>query len=183
VDKTIQHTRSPVGGVKRLTAAVVVNYRRKTDEQGKVTSVALAPQEIEQINALVKEAMGFSQTRGDSLNVLNTAFNAPEQETLPDVPWWKQRDNISMGKDIGKYLLLAVVIGYLFFGVLRPGVKRAFKVVEPPELQSLAGPNGEQTAEEATQQRGDQLLLARKMARDDPKVVANVVKSWVSNDG
>jgi flagellar M-ring protein FliF len=182
VDKTIQHTRSPVGSVKRLTAAVVVNYRKKTDEQGKVSNVALSTQEIEQINALVKEAMGFSQTRGDSLNVLNTAFNAPDQETLPDAPWWKQRDNISMGKEVGKYILLAVVIGYLFFGVLRPGIKRAFKAAEVPEIQSLAGPQGE-ADQAAAPTRGDPLLLARKMAREDPKVVAGVVKSWVSNDG
>jgi flagellar M-ring protein FliF len=183
VDKTIQHTRAPVGGIKRLTAAVVVNYRKETDDKGKVTNVAIKPQELEQINALVREAMGFNKERGDSLNVLNAAFNAPEQEVMPDVPWWKQRDNISMGKEIGKYVLLALVIAYLFFGVLRPGVKRAFKEDEVPELQSLTGPEGHPALSSEVEQRGDQLQLARKMAREDPKIVANVVKSWVTNDG
>jgi len=75
------------------------------------------------------------------------------------------------------------VIGYLFFGVLRPGVKRAFKAVEVPELQSLAGPEGTEGGEQTPRDRGESLLLARKMAREDPKIVAGVVKSWVSNDG
>jgi len=183
VDKTIQHTRNPVGGIKRMTAAVVLNFRNKVDDKGVPTATALAPQEIEQINALVKEAMGFSATRGDSLNIVNTAFNTPEREVIPETPWWKQPEYIATAKEIGRYLLLATLLAYFIFGVLRPGLRRALKAVVLPELQGLAGPAGSPALALIAEQRGDQLQLARKLAREDPKVVANVVKSWVSKDG
>ena len=180
VDKTIQHTRNPVGEIKRMTAAVVLNHRRQTDDKGKSTSTPLSPQEMEQVNALIKEAMGFNGKRGDSLNVVNAAFNEPERETVPEVAWWKEPDTISIAKETGKYLLLVALLGYAFFGVLRPGMRRALEPMNAPEMQAIGGPPGAPMIEA---QRGDPLQLARKMARDDPKVVANVVKSWVSKDG
>ena len=183
LDKTIQHTRKPVGGIKRISAAVVLNFRTKVDDKGKSTSTALTPQEIEQINALVKEAMGFTATRGDSLNIANTAFTAPERETIPETPWWKQPQTISMAKEIGRYVLFAALLGYFIFGLLRPGLKRVFKAASAPELQSIPGPAGSPALALVGEQRTDQLQSARKLARDDPKIVANVVKSWVSKDG
>jgi flagellar M-ring protein FliF len=181
VDKTIRHTRNPVGSVKRLTAAVVVNYRRQTDDKGKVTMVARPPEQIEQINALVREAMGFSKERGDSLNIANTAFNEPEPLPVVEVPFWKQPDTISMAKDVGRYTLFAALIAYLYFGVLKPMMKRA---IVPAAL-----PAPDQSAEDdapaalpALEHAGDPLGRARKLAREDPKIVANVVKSWVSSD-
>jgi flagellar M-ring protein FliF len=183
VDKTIQHTRNPVGAIKRVSAAVVLNFRSKVDDKGQATATALGPQELEQINALVKEAMGFNATRGDSLNIVNTAFNAPEREVIPETPWWKQSGNIATAKEIGRYVLLAALLGYFVFGVLRPGLHRALAARPAPELQGLSGPGGSPALALVAEQRSDQMQLARKLAREDPKVVANVVKSWVNNDG
>jgi flagellar M-ring protein FliF len=58
---------------------------------------------MEQINALVREAMGYSKERGDSLNVVNAAFNEPVVEPVAELPMWKQPENISLAKEIGKY--------------------------------------------------------------------------------
>src|SRR5205809_637603 len=80
----------------------------------------LAAQEIEQINALVKEAMGFNATRGDSLNVVNTAFNAPDREVIAETPWWRQPSTISTAKEVGRYAVFAALIAYFVFGLLRP---------------------------------------------------------------
>ena len=182
VDKTIQHTRSPVGGIKRLTAAVVVNHRKQVDKDGKATTTPLSEKDLGEINALVREAMGFSKDRGDSLNILNTAFNEPEKETIAEVPFYKQPDNIQLAKDLGKYLLFAGLIGYLYFGVLKPMLNRALDAAPPPEpLPQIAGDN-EAELLAGPGERGDNLQLARKIAREDPKIVANVVKSWVTKD-
>lgn len=178
VDKTIRHLRAPTGAIKRLTAAVVVNYRKKVDDQGTATYTPLKPEEIEQITALVKEAMGYSKERGDSLNVLNTSFSEAERETLPDTPFWRQPETIALAKEIGKNALLLALIGYVAFGMLRPFLKRLAS--QPiPEFVSI-----ERQADEAAATRGnaDQLGAARQLARQDPKVVANVVKAWVSKD-
>jgi len=180
VDKVISHTRNPVGALKRLTAAVVLNHRNKTDDKGAVTTTPLAAQEIEQINALVKEAMGFNATRGDSLNVLNTAFNAPDREVIAETPWWRQSSTIDTAKEVGRYAVFAALIAYFVFGLLRPVLRRVVTIasVDP---QVLGGP--EASALALADQRGDPMALARKLAREDPKIVANVVKSWVNKDG
>ncbi len=180
VDKTIQHTKSPVGAVKRLTAAVVVNFRRQAAADGKSTMAAIPAPEMEQINALVREAMGYSKERGDSLNVVNVAFNEPEKEAAaPEVPFWKQADTIAMAKDAGRYAAFTLLVAYLVFGVLRPALRRASERVEIAAAEALASPAlasalpGPAGGEEALQR-------ARLVAQQDPRVVANVVKSWVT---
>ena len=182
VDKTIQHTKAASGTVRRLTAAVVVNHRRSVGADGKASYAPLAQPEMEQISALVREAMGYSKERGDSLNVVNAAFSEPERAPpAAELPMWKQPDNIAMAKDAGRYLLFAVLIGYLVFGVLRPMLRRAADNVpalpEPPLAVA-----GQHIPAGGTGADGDPLSRARRIAREDPKVVANVVKSWVSRD-
>jgi flagellar M-ring protein FliF len=178
VDKTIQHTKTATGTIKRMTAAVVVNHRRSVGADGKPTSTPLPQAEMEQIGALVREAMGFSKERGDSLNVLNTAFNEPEREVVPPLPLWKQPDNIAMAKDAGRYLLFAVLIGYLVFGVLRPALRKAAENAPAQPEGVMAGqhiPANSASGE-------DPLVRARRIAREDPKIVANVVKTWVNQN-
>jgi flagellar M-ring protein FliF len=178
VDKTIQHTRHATATLRRLTAAVVVNHRRATDAAGKVTSTPLAAPELEQIQALVREAMGYSKERGDSLNVVNAAFTVPEAEpAAAELPLWKQPSMIDLAKDIGRYTLFAILIAYLVFGVLKPAMRRASAAL--PALPQPAEPLPQLTPMPGNQE--DPLQRARRIARDDPKIVANVVKSWVSN--
>ena len=180
VDKKIEHTRAQVGGLRRMTAAVVVNHRRQAaDAGGKVTTAPLSDKEMEQINALVREAMGFSKERGDSVNVVNAAFNEPEREAVVELPLWKQPETQSMAKEIGKYVLFAALVAYLFFGVVRPMLRAAAARVEAIAPLPLPAPEAPGASAAAT---FDQLQRARQLARDDPKVVANVVKGWVSRD-
>jgi flagellar M-ring protein FliF len=183
VDKTIQHTRAQVGAIKRLTAAVVVNHRKQVDKDGKSTSAPMPDKDMGEINALVREAMGFSKERGDSLNILNAAFNEPAREAVVELPFYKQPDNIQLVKDIGKYLLFTLLVGYLYFGVLKPMMARAMEApVLPEPTPLLAGETAEGLLMGPGGQPADHLQLARKIAREDPKIVANVVKSWVTKD-
>ncbi|HEX4883725.1 MAG TPA: flagellar basal-body MS-ring/collar protein FliF, partial [Casimicrobiaceae bacterium] len=180
VDKTIQHTRAATGAIKRLTAAVVVNHKRTLGTDGKATYAPLPAEEIEKLSALVREAMGYSKDRGDSLNVLNAAFSMPEPEVVAELPLWKQPDTLAMAKDAGRYLLFAALIAYLVFGVLRPALRRAAE-----RLPARASPeplSGQLMPAQAAAPGEDPLARARRLAREDPKVVANVVKSWVSQN-
>jgi hypothetical protein len=63
------------GTVQRLSAAIVVNHRRATDK-GKATLTPLPEEELAQLTALAKEAIGYSKERGDTFNVANAAFTA-----------------------------------------------------------------------------------------------------------
>ena len=79
IDKTIRHTKGEVGSIRRLSVAVVVNYRR-VGEGAKAKQEPLTEQEIAQISNLAREAMGFSKERGDTVNVVNAPFRAGAAE-------------------------------------------------------------------------------------------------------
>ena len=184
VDKTIRYVQQPMGGVKRLSVAVVVNYKRDVDKAGKVTNRALTEAEKTQINDLVKEAMGFSKDRGDTLNITNSLFAGVEAEPVVEVPIWKNPEYIQIAKDTGKWLLGAAVILYLFFAFLKPMLKKLMtaapkkKVVVDEdtvvEISHSNEPMGQQVRGYA-----ENLDAAKALAKQDPKVVANVVKAWV----
>ncbi|MBI4754669.1 MAG: flagellar M-ring protein FliF [Betaproteobacteria bacterium] len=185
LDKTVQHLRKPVGSVKRLSVAVVVNHRKTTLPDGREVSKPLAEAEMKQIQDLVREAMGFNQERGDTVNVANSPFTAT-RETVEEVPLWKDPGAIALGKEIGRYLLLAGLAAWAWFGILRPMVRRLTEPETPPEAEegnaalegelegqdALTGPDGPLSLEHKLQQ-------ARDLARQDPKLIANVIKDWV----
>ena len=177
--------RRPVGGIKRLSVAVVVNYRKVTDQNGVTSAKPLTDAEKAQITDLVKEAMGFSNERGDTLNVVNSAFADIERELIPELPLWKQPDMVELGQQVGKTLLISALILYLVLGVLRPMLKR---INPPPAAPSPVEqlddnvPHAIPAPKPPLQisQHEQTLALARQLARDDPKMVANVVKQWVA---
>jgi len=166
--------------------AVVVNYKKSTNAEGKVEMKPLTEAETIQITNLVKEAMGFNAERGDSINVVNTPFAQAEQEALPELPWWKQPQYIEymeMAKTAGKYLLMALALVILYLRVLKPLMKKFSEISNrpaaslSPELQ-----HAEMTALPGQSNYQDNLSRAQKMASEDPRVVANIVKTWVGSN-
>jgi flagellar M-ring protein FliF len=184
VDKTVRIVQKAMGGLQRLTVAVVVNNKREVGADGKTTVRPLTEDEKNQITGLVKEAMGFNAERGDSLNVLNSAFAENPPEVIPEAPFWNQFMTLDFAKTGAQYALSAGLIAYLFFGVLRPLLKRVSTPAvaaqaststpdaQLPQPQETIKPNGYQ----------ENLQTAKQMASQDPKVVANVVKNWVNSN-
>ena len=185
VDKTIQYVQKAGGGLKRLSVAVVVNYRKTVDQSGKVVMKPLTPAETAQITNLVKEAMGYNQERGDTLNVVNSPFASAQPETIPDVPMWKQPENIEVAKETGKYLLMAVALVILYLKAAKPLLKKLSETPALPapdqdaHLQHAA--QGELMALPGQRNYKENLTRAQKLANEDPRVVANIVKTWVGS--
>ena len=179
VDKTIQHIRQPLGGVKRLSVAVVVNYRKETDAEGKVEQRPLAAEEIAKINDLVKEAMGYSKERGDTLNVANSPFTESEAEVIPETPIWLNPVAWDWGKEIGKHLLIAGLLLYLLMGILRPYLKNIEKVRTDAKQAEIAM-KAEEEASPTFVSYEVKLESAKKISAEEPKVTASVIKEWVS---
>lgn len=189
LDRSIRHTQQAAGGVRRLSVAVVINYRNTVGAQGKRAAQALSATELAQINNLVKEAMGYSSERGDSLNVVNSPF-ASENSEVADLPVWKQPENIDLAKSLGKYLLLGMLALWLWFAVLRPLLRKHLQppAVVPPVViaeQTPPPPNTEQN--EAAQERQakrhlDNLQYAKESANTDPRMVAMLIKHWMTKN-
>jgi flagellar M-ring protein FliF len=182
LDKTIRHVRQPVGAIKRLSTAVVVNHRKETASDGKVTLKPLSTKEMAQINDLVKEAMGYNKDRGDTLNVQNSPFASSEKQEVPETPTWKNPTVIGWVLEGLKYLVFAGLAAYLLFGVVRPFLRklmeRAATIPESPGEMAYAAEGGRGGAIGYEQK----LQSARDMARQEPKAVATVIKDWVGGN-
>ncbi len=188
VDKTIQYVQQGSGGLKRLSVAVVVNYRKATDKAGKVSQKPLTAAEMTQITNLVKEAMGYNQQRGDTLNIVNSPFAAPEIEAIPETPLWKQPATLETAKTSGKYLLMGIALLLLYLRVLKPLLKKLSEPLALPAADAaghpqLAAAGGDMMALPPGQRSyQDNLARAQQLAKDDPRVVANIVKTWVGSN-
>ncbi|MEY3445832.1 MAG: hypothetical protein RIR45_587 [Pseudomonadota bacterium] len=199
VDKTVRVVRGASGQIKRINAAVVVNNKVTTDDKGKVTSTPLTDAQIEKMTALVRETVGFNKDRGDSVNLMNAAF-ASEKIEIPDLPLWKQPEVLdtvrSFAWPVGTLLLAAMVL----MGMVRPAMQA---VLQAPPRVSLAGQNrnNQLDALESEQPERPQLVApkradepvmpsagelqledARKLTRDNPAAVANIVKAWMNGE-
>ena len=178
VDKTIRHVRQPVGAIKRLSVAVVVNHRKEVAQDGKASFKPLAAREMTQINDLVKEAMGYSKDRGDTLNVQNSPFALPEQESVPETPFWKNPTLIGWALEGLKYLIFAGLAGYLLFGVALPFLRKLMaRAAQIPAMQEEVA-----YAAPGTANYDQKVQAARDLARQEPKVVATVIKDWVGGN-
>ena len=183
VGEAISHTVQQVGIVKRLSLAVVVNHRTVTAEDGTTSAKPLSDEEKNQITALVKNVVGFNQERGDTLNLVNVPFTQAPPVQTEETPFWRSPELLTSAKEIGRNLLIACIALYLVLGVLRP-MLRSFasappsaQLTSPPDLPALDGPAQAAATYEAN------LQAAKQIARQDPKLVANVVRGWVTNDG
>ena len=124
VDKVVSYTKEPVGGIKRLAVAVVVNLKSSVDDEGKTTQKPLTDDEKAQVTALIKEAVGFSQDRGDTINLTNSEFKQAEKVEIPEDPIWKPYANLATAKTAIQYIITAVVLFLLYSKVLKPLMAR-----------------------------------------------------------
>lgn len=202
VDKTIRYQQQPMGGIKRLTVAVVVNHKQVVDAQGKVSSRPLTDDEKNQISELAKQAMGFNEERGDSLSVVNSSFMPEIAETFPEVPLWKDPNNINMAKDWLKNGLVLLVLFILYRRFLRPLLRKLSPEEEKKDklareeeedqdaIVSISGAGVDENDVDDTSntrapsERGYKRNLegVRQMAKENPKMVASIVTNWVNGN-
>ena len=191
VDKTIRHVRQAVGTIKRLSAAVVVNQRKEIAKDGKAVNKPLPDAELKQISDLVKEAMGFSKERGDTISVANAPFTVIDKDE--GLPPWRDPETVSLTKDLVKYGAIAAIIAYLLLGVVRPLLKTMLEKPAATEsgvggrIDVVAGEEGEEEAKEnlptAAELLEKRIAAARALAQQDPQLVANIIKEWTGANG
>jgi flagellar M-ring protein FliF len=194
VDKNVRHTKTASGETRRLTAAVVINNKpappAASSPPAPGAPAAAAPaapaavpwsaKEMDNIQALVREAMGFNEKRGDSLNVVNVPFSQLELPPVEPTPAWQQPETIGLAKEFGKALLFLMLTLIVVFGAVRPALKA---IGSQPMMVSAQAPAPaiESAASNRTESSSSQLEGMRQIARADPATVANVVKAWVGD--
>ena len=202
LDRTVSYTKHQQGTLKRLTVAVVVDDKVIRAEDGTETHQPWTANELERLSILVRDSVGYSAVRGDSVNVLNAPFTSGVEmaETeLPTIPWWEQWIMPHI-----KSIASVIIILALIFGLLRPVFKSLARnggsIAEQEEARQLAaleaaGLGGMEgvSDETVTLSGGSALLLGgpeqgyeqqlnaiKGLIADDPGRVAQVVKKWVN---
>ncbi|CAM3967848.1 flagellar basal-body MS-ring/collar protein FliF [Rahnella victoriana] len=193
VDRTITHTQHSAGAVQRLSAAVVVNYQVGTDGKAK----PLTDEQLKKIDDLVREAMGFSQERGDTLNVVNTPFNDAAEDS-GELPFWKQQAFFDQLLNAGRWLLVLIVAWLLWRKMVRPMLRKqqaekdaaaaaalAASMPQPEGSKPVKLSNDELEKRKRSQQRVSvevQTQRVQELADKDPRIVALVIRQWMSNE-
>ena len=200
LDRTLTHTRGAPVRIRRVTAAVLIDNVPQVGTEGQVSYRALNAAELQRIDALVKQAIGFDETRGDMISVVNAPF-APgaAMEDMPGPPFWENPRVVELARTILGGLAVLVFI----LAVLRP----AFRAMLAPKATTTAvaevvseethvsitpaaagqpqvqAPRQPSQASQAALNFDEKLQVARTAVSSDPKRVANVVRNWVEADG
>lgn len=206
LDRKISHTKYQQGQIRRLSVAVVID---NIIPAGGDEAAPWAEADIERLTNLVKGAVGFDETRGDIVTVINAPF-IPIEVVVPEVietPIWQQPWFMKLAKQG----LAALLVLLLVFVVIRPIMKslanngqqqkalvEATARAEAAAQQAMAT-GGPQAAAMAGQQsaqlpgsaaamlpgpgsNGMSLSTVQGMIDSDPQRAAQVVKQWVNDN-
>jgi flagellar M-ring protein FliF len=202
LDRTLSYTRHQTGVVKRLSVAVVVDDMTSINpETGESRRMPWSENELERLQALVRNAVGYSAVRGDSVTVINSPFMPAEPIDLEEPAIWEQ----DWFWDLVKQVMAALFVLLLILGVLRPILRSLADAGKQKETLSL-GPAGEISADLEGLEGGGvaddkvtlggssggrgilptpnesfdyQLNAIRSMVAEDPEKVAQAVRQWV----
>ena len=188
LDRTLTHIKRSTGSIERLSVAVVINHLQ--DKDGAL--VPLTKDQMAQVNALVKEAIGYSEARGDTLNIVNSAFSTADDEISP--PLWKQPEMIDLFFAIIRYLLIGIVAFMLWRKAVQPAWLRhqelalqrleLEKEARQAKIDELVRKN-ESSAKAKAQARVDTEVGSqnlREMAEKDPQTIALVMRQWLNKE-
>ncbi|MGE4452138.1 flagellar basal-body MS-ring/collar protein FliF [Castellaniella sp.] len=176
VDRTVSHVKHELGTLQRLSVAVVVNYRDKGGEPTPLEST-----EMDDINALVKQAMGYSADRGDTLSVVNSAFTDQEPKFKP----WENPEYRGLALQVLKVLLILAVLFFLWRSVVRPIVQgfanaQVERAKNEAHLETMREQRRQDELRASEMNRYEENLdTARQLAQRDPRAVAMVLRSWM----
>lgn len=206
LDRTISHVSDPAGRLVRLSVAVVVDDKLVPGKPGAPgKEVPLSARELQHLTELAKNAVGFNAARGDTVSVVNQAFqHGPALQALPEQPFWQRPGMMSLIKQ-GIGVLVALLVA---FGLLRPLLKGVLR--GETSARALSGPASPQKIsvrvddeldedgedDDGRQPRGaarlpaggagmayeQRIESAKRMVGENSKQVAQVVKNWVSED-
>lgn len=181
VDRTLSRTRSPVGAIRRLSVAVLVDHKRITDEEGNVSSQAPSQQEIDEITRLVKEAVGFDGQRGDTVSVSSVSFYEAPPTIADEGPGLLGSPGLF---ETLRSVLAGLLVLALAFFVIRP-IMRSLGTGSGAARAAVALPAGGVGAPPQAPKGlsyDDKVSVARQLADRNPERVAQIVRTWMHAD-
>jgi flagellar M-ring protein FliF len=174
ISKVTQTAVTEAGALKRLSVAVVVDGLYTTDASGVTTYTPRTADEVAQILTLVRSAVGFNETRGDTVEVVNMQFADRPSAAVPGTDGESglfdfTRDDLMNGAEMAVTLLIALA---LVFFVMRPLLKK----VLTPEVEPLALPVAAELGQHGVLS-ADGLVIAD----EEEEAPRDKTPAWVAN--
>lgn len=187
---TPQRRSSGQGGgdiphIQRLSVSVVVGDKR-VERDGRIAREPLAPDDLARMSALVKGVIGYRETRGDAINIVEAPFASGTAGATGAVQgtdsWWLLAGKFVLPFGIGLAALLlgaGLLRGFWRSAGTQPpsAVDTGPALADAPMQSELAASQGTSPTGGVSDEHVDRL---RRLAEQDPKRVAQVVKRWLS---
>ena len=136
ISKTISEIKGEFGTLKRLSAAAVVdgNYELASENgTQKLLYIPISAEKMNEINNLVKQAIGFSQNRGDEVSVSNFELNSTTGSYKPKTTLEKIVSILSPLIPLLKYIIVAIIIFIFYKKIIVPFTERMLEVSDNVE--------------------------------------------------
>ncbi|MCD6317715.1 flagellar M-ring protein FliF, partial [Candidatus Aerophobetes bacterium] len=193
VNKTVENIIEQTGNIKKLSVAVAIDgtYIIKG---GKREYIPRSSEEMQKFTSIIKQAIGYDESRGDSIVVTNVPFDTSyqEKEKVALEKLNRQEFLKYLIKYVIKYVLIGIGILVLFM-ILRPlvrelGLPILKKGPLPPKLEA------ERVKEKKETERIEELIPSSpqpeeliekeisKLAENKPDQVAQIIKDWLTTN-
>ena len=201
VGKTVRTLVREQPQVRRITVAVLVDGAQARAPDGTQTYTPRSAEELAQVATLVKSAIGFNETRGDKVDVVNMRFASADEGVdgpISGLLWGLPIDKTDLMR-IGQDLLVAlvVVLGLLF--VLRPMALKIGRPTHGGDVAMLPAVGDAATADDGTAAlpgdermveveafegslRASSILRVADLVQKQPEASVTVLRNWLSED-
>jgi len=183
MDRTMSHTKQSLGEVRRLSVAVLIDEKRVTAPDGTVTTEKVPAAELEAIQKLVRDAVGFDERRGDAVSVSSMPFYQSPAGEDPAEPGLLESPTVqSLGKQ-GLAALLILVVALVLVRPLLRAMSGGAAPVGSSGVPAYAGSGSLPSEQRGPLSYDDKISVARQLADKNPERVAQIVRAWVQSDG
>lgn len=202
VNRQVIHSKIPEGRIKRLSVAVLVNYKfisadeitsaneENSEKEAVEKWVKLDQEELTHIEALARQAMGFSDLRGDSLTVANLKFTDQIEDENAAMVFLQKHEVFDMLKVAIKYLIYILILWFAWRKVLRSiwiKIQRQYLNTDNRSSDSTMASEDklDYKAHSKLQQKifednMQQQQYIRKIVEKDPRVMALIIRGWMN---
>ena len=190
INKTVSKTVMPVGEIKKISIAVLVDGIYQKTDKGTETYQERPKKELESFEDLVRKSAGFNAQRGDQVVVSSMPFNRPETEEGMTAQSWQE--NIAPAIPMIKYAALIIGLLFTFLFIIRPLVRNvittAHRIEANEQIQlasdagvsvALGGQPPQRALSPLDEKSLSEMALAKQLAGADSKKFAELLRNWL----
>jgi len=195
VDKTVRRILQPMGRIRRISAALLVDDAvevQQTNGKTSETRRKRTPEELKQIETLASAAIGLDEKRGDTLAVQNLSFQQLPQQALA-APSKVDRIRLVVNdwSSLIRYAVIFLLFLLTYLLLLRPIKKQALSAFSQLPDKSAAQLKAEMAASQVSSS-GEAVALSdaekhslglqkqiAERAKNEPAVTGRLVQAWL----